>query len=36
MTININRYPPAAPEDFFAGRNGSVVEIEWTPMPSAT
>jgi hypothetical protein len=31
MTLNINRYPPAAPEDFFAGRNGSVVEAEWTP-----
>jgi hypothetical protein len=31
VTLNINRYPPAAPEDFFAGRNGSVVEAEWTP-----
>ncbi|MGH2838426.1 MAG: hypothetical protein ACRDJY_08780 [Thermoleophilaceae bacterium] len=33
LTITINRYPPSAPEDFFAGRNGSVVEIEWTPSP---
>ena len=31
ITITINRYPPVAPEDFFAGRNGSVVEVEWTP-----
>ncbi len=33
ITININRYPPSAPEDFFAGRNGQVVEVEWTPGP---
>ena len=31
LTININRYPPSAPTDFFAGRNGPVVEIEWLP-----
>ena len=31
VTITINRYPPSAPEDFFAGRNGSVVEVEWSP-----
>ena len=33
VTITINRYPPSAPEDFFAGRNGSVVEVEWVPTP---
>jgi type II secretory pathway pseudopilin PulG len=33
VTINLNRYPPSAPEDFFAGRNGSVVELEWVPTP---
>jgi hypothetical protein len=31
LTITVNRYPPSAPEDFFAGRNGSVVEVEWVP-----
>jgi hypothetical protein len=31
LTINVNRYPPSAPEDVFAGRNGSVVEVEWVP-----
>jgi type II secretory pathway pseudopilin PulG len=31
ITLNINRYPPGAPEDFFAGRNGAVVEAEWIP-----
>jgi len=31
VTININRYPPSAPTDFFAGRNGPVVELEWLP-----
>jgi hypothetical protein len=33
VTLNINRYPPSAPSDFFAGRNGSVVELEWVPTP---
>ena len=31
VTITLNRYAPSAPEDFFAGRNGSVVEVEWVP-----
>ena len=31
LTVTLNRYPPSAPEDFVAGRNGSVVEAEWTP-----
>ena len=29
MTVTLNRYVPAAPEDFNAGRNGTVVEAEW-------
>lgn len=30
LTIVLNRYSPAAPTGFNAGRNGSVVEAEWT------
>jgi len=31
VTVTINRNPPAQPEDFNAGRNGAVVEAEWSP-----
>lgn len=31
MTVTLNRFPPAAPKNFRAGRNGpGVVEAEWT------
>jgi type II secretory pathway pseudopilin PulG len=33
ITVTINRYPPAVPEDFNAGRNGTVVEAEWSANP---
>ena len=33
LTITLNRFVPAPPEDFNAGRNGTVVEAEWSPNP---
>ncbi|MDQ3849704.1 MAG: prepilin-type N-terminal cleavage/methylation domain-containing protein [Actinomycetota bacterium] len=31
VTVNLNRRVPYAPAGFIGGRNGSVVEFEWTP-----
>lgn len=33
LNVTLNRFAPAAPTGFLAGRNGSVVDFEWLPNP---
>ena len=33
LSITLNRYAPGMPTGFEAGRNGSVVDLQWTAQP---